>query len=45
MANAQTGKGGLYLLRGLMGRCPACGEGRMQITAIIAHSFSPPDTS
>ncbi len=24
-----AGKGGLHLLRGLMCRCPACGEGRM----------------
>lgn len=29
MATGQTGKGGLYLLRGLMGRCPACGEGHL----------------
>lgn len=24
-----AGKGGLYLLRGMMGRCPACGEGKL----------------
>ena len=29
MSDAQTEKGGLYLLRGLLGRCPACGEGRL----------------
>lgn len=29
MANAQAGKGGLYLMRGLLGRCPACGEGHL----------------
>ena len=24
-----AGKGGLYLMRGMMGRCPACGEGKL----------------
>jgi len=24
-----AGKGGLYLLRGMLGRCPACGEGKL----------------
>lgn len=24
-----AGKGGLYLTRGMMGRCPACGEGKL----------------
>jgi hypothetical protein len=28
-----------------LSRCPACGEGRMQITAISGHACSPPDTS
>jgi uncharacterized protein (DUF983 family) len=26
---AMSGKGGVYLLRGLRGRCPACGEGKL----------------
>ncbi len=26
-------------------RCPVCGEGRMQITAIVLHVARPPDTS
>jgi uncharacterized protein (DUF983 family) len=26
-------------------RCPVCGEGRMQITAIVVHVALPPDTS
>lgn len=29
MARDRTEKGGLHLLRGLLGRCPACGEGRL----------------
>ena len=29
MSNTRTEKGGLYLLRGLLGRCPACGEGHL----------------
>ena len=29
MSNTQAEKGGLYLLRGLLGRCPACGEGHL----------------
>ena len=29
MSTAQTEKGGLYLMRGLLGRCPACGEGHL----------------
>ena len=29
MLNTRTEKGGLYLLRGLLGRCPACGEGHL----------------
>jgi putative transposase/transposase-like zinc-binding protein len=28
-----------------LARCPVCGEGRMQITAIVVHLTSPPDTS
>ena len=28
-----------------LSRCPVCGEGRMQITAIVAHEIQPPDTS
>lgn len=24
-----NGKGGLYLMRGLLGRCPACGQGKL----------------
>lgn len=29
MSSARTEKAGLYLLRGLLGRCPACGEGHL----------------
>lgn len=29
MSTTRTEKGGLYLMRGLLGRCPACGEGRL----------------
>jgi uncharacterized protein (DUF983 family) len=29
MSDAVTEKGGLHLLRGLFGRCPACGEGHL----------------
>ena len=29
MPIGQREKGGLYLLRGLLGRCPACGEGHL----------------
>ena len=28
-----------------LARCPVCGEGRMQITAIVMHPTPPPDTS
>jgi len=36
----------LHRLTGVdLSRCPACGEGRMPITAIIGHSIAPPDTS
>lgn len=28
-----------------LSRCPVCGEGRMQITAIVARPVHPPDTS
>lgn len=28
-----------------LSRCPVCGEGRMQITAIVVHVAWPPDTS
>ena len=29
MSSTRTEKAGLYLLRGLLGRCPACGEGHL----------------
>lgn len=29
MEDTMAGKGGLYLMRGMMGRCPACGEGKL----------------
>ena len=29
MSSTRTGKAGLYLLRGFLGRCPACGEGHL----------------
>jgi uncharacterized protein (DUF983 family) len=29
LEDAMAGKGGLYLLRGMLGRCPACGEGKL----------------
>jgi uncharacterized protein (DUF983 family) len=29
MEDGMAGKGGLYLLRGMLGRCPACGEGKL----------------
>ena len=28
-----------------LSRCPVCGDGRMQITALVAHVALPPDTS
>lgn len=28
-----------------VGRCPVCGEGRMQVTALVVCGTSPPDTS
>ena len=35
----------LYRLTGIdLSRCPVCGEGRMQVTAIL-HAAAPPDTS
>ena len=37
------------LLRRLTGvdlaRCPVCGEGHLQITALVVHGAAPPDTS
>jgi hypothetical protein len=36
----------LYRLTGIdLARCPVCGEGRMQITAIAVQTTPPPDTS
>jgi hypothetical protein len=28
-----------------LARCPVCGEGRLQITALVVHVAAPPDTS
>jgi hypothetical protein len=28
-----------------LARCPVCGEGRMQVTAIVVRVTPPPDTS
>jgi hypothetical protein len=36
----------LHRLTGVdLARCPVCGEGQMQIIAIVVHPVSPPDTS
>jgi len=36
----------MHRLTGIdLGRCPVCGEGRMQVTAIVAQLTPPPDTS
>jgi hypothetical protein len=36
----------MHRLTGIdLARCPVCGEGRMQVTAIIVHVTPPPDTS
>ena len=36
----------LHRLTGVdLARCPVCGEGRMQITALVVHVAWPPDTS
>jgi hypothetical protein len=36
----------LHRLTGVdLSRCPVCGEGRMQVTAIVVHVALPPDTS
>ena len=36
----------MHRLTGIdLGRCPVCGEGRMQVTAIVVQLTPPPDTS
>ena len=36
----------MFRLTGIdVARCPVCGEGRMQITALVVRMVPPPDTS
>jgi putative transposase len=45
-ARPESVAGLLQRLTGVdVSRCPVCGEGRMQITAIVVHEPSPADTS